>query len=279
MGKTSLITSRPSFTRYLRDLFYHKQLIPQIAYRNLVVRYKQSILGVLWALLDPIFTLLIFIFVFGVLLNFRSDNTAVPYPLIIISGLVGWQLFSLNLSAVGDSLLAGEHILKKIYFPRIILAIGASLTILVDFLIVLLFFIIILIIYRIDLSARMLWIVPLIAHAFLLGFGPGLIISSLNIRFRDFKHIVPLILRLGFYLSPVPYTIELIVNQARFPEWVVNIYFINPLIGVINAFRWALLDTELHAPALIYSICFMCICLVCGIFIFFKRESIIADEI
>ncbi len=272
------ISNKQNWRLYIRDVFRFWQLIVQIAIRNIVVRYKQSLLGVLWALLDPILTLLIFIFVFGVLLQFRAAESTVPFPLIVISGLIGWQLFSLTLSIVGDSLLASQHILKQIYFPRIILCIGASFAVLVDFLIMLGVFFVILIIYRVPITPRTALVVPLLVHTYLLGLGVGLIISTLNIRYRDFKHVVPLMLKLGFYLSPVPYTIAAVVGQSRFPGWVAGLYFYNPMVGPINAMRWALLGTELRVESLWYSLAFTGVVLVLGVVVFFKREAVLADE-
>ena len=272
------ISNKQNWRLYIRDVFRFWQLIVQIAIRNIVVRYKQSLLGVLWALLDPILTLLIFIFVFGVLLQFRATESTAPFPLIVISGIIGWQLFALTLSIVGDSLIASQHILKQIYFPRIILCIGASFAVLVDFVIMLAVFFVILIIYRVPLTPRAMLVVPLLVHTYLLGLGVGLIISTLNIRYRDFKHVVPLMLKLGFYLSPVPYTIAAVVGQSRFPEWVVGLYFYNPMVGPINAMRWALLGTELRAGSLWYSLAFTGVMLVLGVVVFFKREAMLADE-
>ena len=273
------ITNKMNAREYFHDVRRSYGLIMQFVVRNIVVKYKNSFLGILWALLEPVCTLLIFIFVFGVLGRFNLSNNAIPYPLIVISGIVCWQFFSTNLVALGDSLIAGEHILKKIYFPHIIMSISASLAVIVEFLVVLCCFVVALLLYRVPLSLRALWALPVIAQIYLLAVGPGLLMATLNLKYRDFKHLIPLILRLGFYVCPIAYSIELVINQQRFAPWVVNAYFLNPMVGPITTFRWAFFGGALHIPSLLFSLGFSVTFFAIGLFVFIKNEASLVDNI
>ena len=202
--KTREITNKTVFSLYVKDVLATRSLIAQLTVRNIVVKYKNSLLGILWALLEPVATFIIFILIFGVLGRLGDIDSAVPYPLIIISGIVCWQFFALNLGAVGDSLISADHIIKKVYFPHIILSISASLAILTEFFIIFLCFCVALLAYQVPLTFKVLWAIPIIVHIYLAALGPGLCMAALNIKYRDFKHLVPIILRLGFYVSPLP---------------------------------------------------------------------------
>ena len=277
--QTLEITNTVNIRAYFRDVLRSQGLIMQLVMRNIVVKYKNSFLGIVWALLEPVCTLFIFIFIFGVLGRFNVSDSAVPYPLVVISGIVCWQFFSTNMVALGDSLIAGEHILKKIYFPHIIMSISASLSIFVEFLVVLCCLVVTLLLYRVPLSLRALWALPIIAQIYLLAIGPGLLMATLNLKYRDFKHLIPLVLRLGFYVCPIAYPIDLVINQQRFAPWVVNLYFCNPMVGPITAFRWALFGGTVHIPSLIFSLGFSVIFFAMGLFVFVKNEALLVDNI
>lgn len=277
--RTIEITNRISLRRYFLDTIHTRSLILRLAVRDITVKYTNSLLGIMWALLEPVLTLLIFVAIFSVIIRFDPGSQQVPYAVLIISGIVCWQFFSLNISAVGDSLLKNESILTKVYFPHVILSISASVGVMIEFLIIIICFIGVLLAYKIELTWRALWSIPIILHIFIISLGPGLCIASLNIKYRDFVHLIPLILRVGFYASPVAYPVAYILQQERLGSWFTVLYGLNPMAGAIDAFRWSFFGGELHLPFLISSLLFSVLFLPLGITVFIKSETSLVDNL
>lgn len=276
--RTLEITNKISFRRYLQDLISVRGLIFQLAIRDIIVKYKNSLLGIMWALLEPIATLLVFVGIFSVLLRFDTSDQGVPYALLVISGIVCWQFFQLNLSEIGDSLYSNEHILKRVYFPHIALSISASLGIAIEFLILVICFLVMLLFYQIDFTWRALLAIPIIIQVYFIALGPGLCIAALNVKYRDFKHLIPIVLRLGFFLCPIAYPINVIFDQD-YGQWFLVLYGLNPMVGAISAFRWAFFGIPVYLPFIISSLLFSLLFLPLGIFVFLKNETKLVDHL
>lgn len=276
--RTLEITNKISLRLYLKDLIGVRGLIFQLAMRDIIVKYKNSLLGIMWALLEPVATLLIFVTIFSVFIRFDTSSQGIPYSLLVVSGIVCWQFFQLNLDAIGDSLYSSEHILKKVYFPHIALSLSASLGVLIEFFIIVFCFLVMLFIYRVELTWRALLAIPIIIHTYLIALGPGLCIAALNVKYRDFKHLIPIVLRLGFYLCPIAYPVSLVLDQD-YAQWVFILYGLNPMVGALSAFRWAFFATPVYPPFIISSLIFSLVFLPFGIFVFLKNENKLVDNV
>ena len=250
-----------------------RSLIVQLAKKEVLVRYKQTFLGIVWALLQPLFIMLVFSLVFGIFAGLSDAESKIPYSLLVLTGFLCWQLFSQVISSAGDSLINNAHILKKIYFPRIIFPISSSLSSFLEFLISLSLFLGFCFYYQVSLSYKAFFSVLLSFQTYCLALGIGLIVASLNVRYRDFKHIIPVILRLGFYISPIGYGMDFVPERYR------DIYSYNPVVGIINGFRWSLLSEPLDMRALLISLIFTIVFLLIGYCFFMSMERKFADEI
>lgn len=255
------------------ELVKHRALIAQLAKKEVLVRYKQTLLGIVWALLQPLCIMLVFTLVFGVFAGLSGSESKVPYPLLVLTGLLCWQLFSQVISSAGDSLVNNAHILTKIYFPRMIFPISSSLSSFLELLISLFLFLGFCVYYQVPLSFKALCAVLFSLQTYFLALGLGFIVASLNVRYRDFKHVVPVVLRLGFYLSPIGYGLEFVPERYR------NIYIYNPVVGLINGFRWSLLNEPLDIKSIQVSLIFTVFFLLLGYYFFMRMEKKFADEI
>ncbi len=225
-NKQSLVVNFHELKNY-KDLFYI------MAYRDLRVRYAQTFLGVLWAILQPAATLLIFILVFG--LAIKIDTGGIPYPLFAICGISMWSYFSFVLNQSGNSLISAQEMIKKIYFPRLIVPLSKAVVGFVDFAVALLMLLILMIVYRFTPSAY-IWLAPaFILLNIIAALGVGIWLSALSIRYRDFQHLVPFLVQFGLYATPVAYPARLV------PEKYLWLYNLNPMAGIIEGFRWSVL--------------------------------------
>lgn len=253
----------------LRELWEYRELLYFLTLRDIQIRYKQAALGVTWAVIQPLLAMVIFSIVFGKLAGLPSDG---PYPVFSFAGLLPWQLFAGALSRAGMSLVANRNLLTKVYFPRIIIPLSATLAGLVDFgfsLIILLF---LMAFYGVHLTWNILALPLLTVLALLAALGVGLWISALNVKYRDFEHALPFVIQAWLYASPVAYSIALIPTGV----WQ-TLYGLNPMAGVIQGFRWALLGGS--PPGLLFgaSIIVVVIVLFGGIIYFRKMEDGFAD--
>jgi len=268
---------------YWRDLWRYRELFYFLAWRDILVRYKQTVIGVAWAVIKPLLTTVVFTFVFSKLGKFPSPP-GVPYFLLVLAANLPWQFFSTAMSESSNSLVSNANLISKIYFPRLIVPAGSVITSFVDFLITVGLMAIMMACFHFLPDWRV-FIAPLfVLLAFGAAFGIGLWLCALNVEYRDFRHIVPFLVQFGFFLSPVGY------SSARVPivwQWhgmdipLRLLYSLNPMVGVIDGFRWALLrgQTDLWWPAVLMSGCFVVFLCCSGIWYFRRMERTFADII
>lgn len=232
-----IIKPKQNNSEYLREIIKYKDLLFILTWRDIIVRYKQTVIGLAWALLRPVITMLVFTIVFGSIAKMPNDSNA-PYAILVFSALLPWQFFSNGFTACANSMLSGAGMLSKIYFPRLILPISSILTALVDFLISFLILIILMVYYGYMPSANILFLPLFILLTFFVVFSSGVLISALNVEYRDFKHIVPFIVQFGLYISPVGFSTSVV------PEKYQLLYSLNPMVGIIDGFRWSILGSD-----------------------------------
>ena len=256
---------------YWNDIWRYRELFWFLAWRDILVRYKQTVLGIAWALLQPFLTMIVFTIVFGKVAKLPTNG--VPYPVLVFAALLPWQFFSRALSESSMSLITNTNLISKVYFPRLIVPVGSIVVSLIDFLISFALLAALMVWYQFWPGVRILALVPLIFLAIAVAIGPGLLISALNVRFRDFRYIIPFIVQLGIYISPVGFSSDLVPDRWRL------LYSLNPLVGVIDAFRWALTGAPVYLPSLVMSGVMIVLMLVAGVWYFRKTERTFADII
>lgn len=254
----------------LGELWKYRELIYFLTWRDLKVRYKQTILGAAWAILQPFLSMVVFSIFFGGLLNIPSEG--VPYPLFSYTALLPWGMFSKALNDAGRSLVTNRAMITKIYFPRIVIPLSSVLASVVDFLIA--FVVLLGMLFYFDLSPHVgVWALPLfLLLAMVTALGIGLWLSALNVLYRDIGYIIPFLTQLWFYLTPIVYPASKIPEQWQF------IYALNPMVGVVEGFRWAILGASSPpGPALAISVSVACAMLLSGMFYFRRMERTFAD--
>ncbi|MBU6301846.1 MAG: ABC transporter permease [Verrucomicrobia bacterium] len=263
---------------YWRDLWRYRELFAILAWRDVAVRYKQTVAGAAWALLQPFLTMVIMTFVFGRVAGLPSQGAA-PYAILVFAGMLPWQFFASSLSSSSQSLVGNANLISKVYFPRMIVPVSAVVVACIDFLVSFLILAALMLWYRFCPDTRILLLPAFVLLAFLASLGPGLILTALNVRYRDFRFVIPFIVQFGLYVSPVGFSTEVIRN--RFGETGVLLYSLNPMVGVIDGFRWAILGGEsaIYFPGLVVSLLTVTILLVLGIWYFRKTERTFADVI
>jgi lipopolysaccharide transport system permease protein len=259
---------------YWRDLWRYRELFYFLAWRDILVRYKQTAIGIAWALVRPFLTMLVFTFIFSRVAKLPAPGS-VPYALLVFAAMLPWQFFSTALSEASNSLIGNANLISKVYFPRLIVPAGSVITSFVDFLITLGLMAGMMAWYGFLPDWRLLTLPLFIALAFGSAFGAGLWLCALNVRYRDFRYIVPFIVQFGLYLSPVGFSSNIV------PEGLRLIYALNPMVGVIDGFRWALLrgQSPLAPPALIASILVTSVLCLSGVWYFRRTEKTFADII
>jgi len=238
------------------------------------VRYKQTVIGLAWALLQPFFTMVVFTVVFGKLARMPTEGNA-PYALLVFAGLLPWQFFSSSLSSASSSLIGNANLISKVYFPRLIVPTAAIVVSFVDFLISFTILILVMLRYQFLPGWQILTLPFFVLMAFLAVLGPGLWITALNVKYRDFRYVIPFIVSMGLYVSPVGFSSAIIPEQWRL------LYALNPVVGVIDGFRWAILGGEvnLYWPGFLLSWGLIAGFLWLGIRQFRKMEKGFADFI
>jgi len=247
--------------QYWRDLWTYRELFYFLAWRDILVRYKQTVIGVIWALIRPFLTMVIFSIVFGKLANMPSGN--VPYPILVFAAMLPWQFFSSAFSGCSNSLIGNANLISKVYFPRLAIPVSAIMVCFVDFFISLILLFGLMAWYNFWPSWRIFTLPFFILLTLSIALGSGLWIAALNVKYRDFRYAVPFIIQLGLYISPVGFSSDIIPIHYRL------LYSLNPMVGVIDGFRWAVLGNEinLYWPGFILSMG-----LVLLIFIFSLRH-------
>ncbi len=264
--------------QYWRDLWHYRELFYVLAWRDVSVRYKQTTIGVAWALIQPLLTMIVMTVIFGKVAGLPSEGAA-PYALMVFAAMLPWQFFSSSLSTAGQSLVNNANLISKVYFPRMIVPASSIITSFVDFLVSLLILGGMMVWFQFWPDWRILTLPLFIVLAFLAAVGPGLWITAMNVKYRDFRYVVPFVVQLGLYISPVAYSSSLIRN--RFGDGIFTLYCLNPMVGVIDGFRWAILGGEasIYWPGFLLSLAFTLVFLVIGIWYFRKTERTFADVI
>lgn len=260
-------------SQYWKDLWHYRELFYFLAWRDLLVRYKQTIIGITWAVIRPLLTMLALTLVFGKLAKMPSGG--VPYPILVFAALLPWQFFASSFSEAGNSLISNANMISKVYFPRIAIPASSIIVSFVDFLISLGLLVLIMIWYGFLPDMR-IFLLPLFALiAIAASFGGGLWIAALNVKYRDFRYIIPFVVQFGLYLSPVGFSSNVVPDNWRF------LYSLNPMVGVIDGFRWAILggDNQLYIPGFLLSVLMVLIIFATGVIYFRKTEKVFADVI
>jgi lipopolysaccharide transport system permease protein len=254
----------------LGELWRYRELLYFLVWRDVKVRYKQTVLGAGWAILQPLATMIVFSLFFGRLAGIPSDG--VPYPVFSFAALVPWTFFAQGLTQSANSLVANQDLITKVYFPRLAIPIATVLAGVVDFAIAFLVLLGIMLFYGIVPSARVLWLAPLLLLAFATALGVGLWLSALNVRYRDVRYVVPFLAQLWLFATPIAYPSSLLAQPWR------TVYGINPMAGVVEGFRWALLGTDTApGPILAASAAAAFVLLVSGALYFRRMEKTFAD--
>jgi lipopolysaccharide transport system permease protein len=257
---------------YWKDLWRYRELFLFLSWRDILVRYKQTVIGIAWSILRPLLTMIIFTIVFG---NFaKLPSGGIPYPVLVFSGMIPWQFFSNSFSEASNSLIASSNLISKIYFPRIIIPVSSIIVSIIDLLISFILMIILMIVFQFAPSLNIVYLPIFLVFALITSLGISFLISSLNVKYRDFRYIVPFIIQFGLYISPVGFSSNIVPEKLRI------FYSINPMVGVIDCFRWAITGkTSIYMPGLIVSVSVAVFFLFFGIMYFRKTEKSFADII
>lgn len=259
---------------YWRDLWRYRELFIVLAWRDVAVRYKQTVIGVIWVIMQPLASAAVFTVIFGKIAKLPSLD-AVPYALMVFSGLLPWQLVSNSMNSAANSLTGNSGLISKVYFPRLIVPGAAMVVCLVDFAVALTVLAGLMVWYQFAPDARVLLLPLFMLMALLAAVGPGLWIASLMVRYRDFRQLLPFLLQFGMYLSPVAYASSVVPE-----EWLL-LYHLNPAVAVIDGFRWCLLAgaAPLYMPGLLLSLVVSALLLFMGVRQFRKTERTFADMV
>ncbi len=259
--------------QYWRDIWRYRELFYFLAWRDILVRYKQTVIGMAWALIRPFLTMVVFTVVFGNLAKLPSEG--VPYPILVFSAMLPWQFFSNALSECSNSLISNSNLISKVYFPRLIVPASAVIVSFVDFMVSGMIMLGLMAWYNFIPNWRILTLPLFIGIAFAASIGVGLWLAALNVKYRDFRYIVPFIVQFGLYISPVGFSSSIVPEQWRF------FYSLNPMVGVIDGFRWAILggESKLYLPGFLLSLGLVVLLLFSGIWYFRKTERTFADVI
>jgi lipopolysaccharide transport system permease protein len=261
---------------YWRDLWRYRELFGFLAWRDVLVRYKQTVVGIAWAVVRPLLTTLILVFAFGKIAGLDSHD--VPYPILVLAGNIPWVFFASSLGESSQSLIGNSNLISKIYFPRMILPASAVIVALIDCLICLGILPFFMGFYGYWPTWRIITLPIFILLALVAALGPGLLVTALNVKYRDFRYIIPFIMQFGLYVSPVGFASS-VIGEKFGPVWQM-IYSLNPMVGVIDGFRWAICRTApVHLPSFCISITLSFLMLAWGISYFRKTERTFADVI
>ncbi|MEL6160842.1 MAG: ABC transporter permease [Cyanobacteria bacterium J06627_32] len=259
--------------QYWKDLWAYRELFYFLAWRDILVRYKQTVFGVTWALLRPFITMIVFTVVFGRLANLPSEG--VPYPILVFAAMLPWQFFSSALQQCSSSLISDRKLISKVYFPRLIVPMGAIIVSFVDFMLSGIILLCLMVWFNFVPGWQILTLPFFVLIAIAAAVGGGLWFASVNVRYRDFKYVVPFVVQLGLYVSPVGFSSAVVPEEWRL------LYSLNPMVGVIDGFRWAILGGEsvLYWPGFLLSLAGVGLLLYTGVRYFRKTERTFADVI
>lgn len=271
---TLVIEAGRADLHYWRDIWRYRELFLILAWRDVAVRYKQTVIGLAWALLRPFLTMVVFTVVFGKLAKLPSDGQA-PYALLVFAGLLPWYLFSSALAGAAESMVANANLIGKVYFPRIIVPAATIVTALIDFLVSFAVLAGLMLWYRFVPGWQILMLPLFVALAVVASLGPGLWITALNIKYRDFRFVIPFLVQIGLYVSPVGFSSAVVPDEWRL------LYSLNPIVGIIDGFRWCILGghSPIYWPGFALSMVVVAAFLWLGITRFRRTEKSFADLI
>lgn len=274
-GESTLIIEAGRTERqYWQDIWRYRELFYFLAWRDILVRYKQTEIGIAWALIRPFLTMVVFSVVFGQLAGLKSEGDA-PYPIMVFAAMLPWQFFANSLSECSNSLISNANLISKVYFPRLVVPTSAVVVSFVDFMISAIILLALMAWYDFVPSWRVILLPGFIAIAFAASMGAGLWLASLNVQYRDFRYVVPFLVQFGLYVSPVGFSSQLVPDRWRL------LYSLNPMVGVIDGFRWAILGdaSQPYWPGFLISSGLVLLLLVSGIWFFRRMERTFADVI
>lgn len=257
---------------YWRDLWRYRELFQVLAWRDVSVRYKQTVIGVAWAVIRPLLTMIVFTVIFGSIAKLPSEGTA-PYALMVLAGMLPWTFFSTALADASNSLVSNAHLISKVYFPRLIVPAATIVVALIDLLISFSILVAMMAWFQFLPSWQIIFLPALILCACLASLGPSLWIASLNVRYRDFRYVIPFLVQFGLYVSPVGFSSSVIPAEWRL------VYSLNPIVGIIDGFRWCLLggQSTIYWPGFAASMATTAFFLWFGVKRFRKMEQSFAD--
>jgi lipopolysaccharide transport system permease protein len=268
-----VIEANKSKLHYWKDIWAYRELFYFLAWRDILVRYKQTVIGIAWSVIRPFLTMVVLTIVFGRIAGLPSGG--VPYAVMVYAAMLPWQYFSISFSESSNSLISNSNLLTKVYFPRLIIPTTALVVSLIDFMISMGILVLLMIYYQFMPGWQILTLPLFLLLATITSMGAGYFISSLNVQYRDFRYIVPFIVQFGLYVSPVGFSSDTIPDKWRL------LYSLNPMVGVIDGFRWAILggNTKIYLPGFILSVFISLGLLFLGIRTFRKMERIFADVV
>jgi lipopolysaccharide transport system permease protein len=278
MAQRTIITPENNDANYWRDLWNYRGLFYFLAWRDILVRYKQTAIGIAWSVLRPALTIAIFWFV-GYMFNIPDEG--VPRILLVTAATLPWQFFSAAFSESANSLISNSNLLTKVYFPRMIVPASTIIVCLIDFAITFAILIIVMIALQFVPSWQIVLLPLFLVLAIITAMGAGLLIAALNVKYRDFRYLIPFIVQFGLYISPVAFSSNTIYSSEKLPEWLKFMYSLNPMVGVIDGFRWCITggQIQLNERAFIISVVISFLLLFAGIRVFRKTEKTFADII
>jgi len=265
--------NKSRFSLNLKELLHYKDLFLILAYRDLRIRYAQTALGLLWAFIQPAATLLIFTVVFGRAV--KVDTGSIPYPVFAICGMTTWTYFAFVLNQSGNSIIGAQEMVKKIYFPRLVIPLSKALVGFVDFAIAFLILATLMFFYGVVPSSNIIFLPVFILLTVVAGLAVGIWLSALTIRYRDFQHVVPFLVQFGLYATPIAYPSETIINNL--PAWASLLYYLNPMSGIVEGFRWSVLGGSLPIGYAWLSYGVVLVLFFTALFYFKKVERVMAD--
>ncbi len=273
MSKLIIDANQKKYLPDFKEVYRYKDLFVTLAWRDFKVRYAQTTIGFLWAFVQPIITLIILSVVFGKFAKVETDG--VPHLLFTITGLSIWTYFSYVLTNSGNSIISAQGMVQKIYFPRLIIPLSKAVVGLIDFGITLLILIVLMIYYKFTPSGNIVFAPVFILIGMIAALAVGIWLSALTVRFRDFQHIVPFMVQIGLYATPVAYPVGLATEQ--FPKWAMTIYYLNPMAGVVQGFRWSILGGEAPGNMMYLSFAVVFVLFTTGLLYFRSVEDKMAD--
>ncbi len=271
--RTVVDANKSRYSINLKELFDYRDLFLIMAYRDLRIRYAQTFLGLMWAFLQPAATLLIFTVVFGKAV--KVDTGGIPYPVFAITGMTAWTYFAFVLNQSGNSIIGQQEMVKKIYFPRLVIPLSKAVVGFVDFLIAFAILVVLMIVYSVSPSANILYLPVFVILTVISALAVGIWLSALTIRYRDFQHVVPFLVQFGLYATPIAYPSETIIDNL--PRWGTVLYYLNPMAGVVEGFRWSVLGGVAPNSLAYLSFGVVVVLFISGLIYFKRVERVMAD--